>query len=102
PQHLYRGSFVYSSFILHGPVIVSRETPQRRVIPDFQIFRETLLLKIRKSGMTHKLQPFFSEERSEIGDAAGVAPFIIIPGYNLDHIATEYLSGQTIDDRRVG
>ena len=47
------------------------------------------------------LQAFFREEKDEISDAAGIAPLVVIPGDNLDHILADDHSLKTINDRGV-
>src|SRR5712692_7481037 len=47
------------------------------------------------------LEPFASDEGCEIGDAAGVAPLVVVPGEDLDHRATYDHRRETIDDRRM-
>src|SRR5205823_5565112 len=47
------------------------------------------------------LEPFAGDEGCEIGDAAGVAPLVVVPGEDLDHRATYDHRRETIDDRRM-
>ena len=44
------------------------------------------------------LKPFLRDEMGQIGHAAGVTPFVVVPCDDLDHIADNH-GGQAIDDR---
>ena len=42
-----------------------------------------------------------NETRGEFGQAAGVAPFVVIPGQHLGHGAVEHLRRESIDNGRM-
>src|SRR5437764_7977718 len=48
------------------------------------------------------LKAFFREEMDEIGNAARVAPLVVIPGDNLDHVPANDHRRKAINDRGVG
>src|SRR5690242_11345655 len=46
------------------------------------------------------LQPLTHEVR-QVGDAAGIAPLVVVPGDDLDHVVSQHHRRETIDDRGV-
>src|SRR5438128_12570086 len=47
------------------------------------------------------LQAFFGNEIREVGDAAGIAPLVVVPGHDLDHVPAKHHRRETINDSRV-
>jgi hypothetical protein len=46
----------------------------------------------------YRLQSLRREELDQVADAAGIAPFVVIPGQDFDHIAADDLGVLGVDD----
>src|SRR5260370_9228981 len=53
-------------------------------------------------GDPQPLPAFLSDEVREISNTAGVAPLVIVPGGDLDHVATLNHGQLSVDDRGMG
>src|SRR4030042_3817573 len=42
------------------------------------------------------------DELDQVDQAAGVSPFVVVPGYDLDHVPVDDLCGQAVDDPGMG
>src|SRR5258708_3180318 len=52
-----------------------------------------------KDDTNYPLEPFFSNEVSKVGYAAGIAPFVIVPGDDLDQVSAADHCRESIYDR---
>src|SRR6185369_13659404 len=62
----------------------------------------SLLITHHSSLIAHAfLQSLSSDVLHEVTYSAGVAPLVVVPGQNLDHVAPDYFGVFGVDDRRV-
>src|SRR5689334_22536099 len=47
------------------------------------------------------LHAFLCDEMGKVGDAAGIAPLVVVPGHDLDHVAAKDHRRETVNDSRV-
>src|SRR5207237_6947027 len=58
--------------------------------------------KQTKGSELRTLQPLPCNVLDQITNAAGVTPFVVIPGKDLDHVTADHAGVFSIHDRRVG
>src|SRR5581483_12098771 len=46
-----------------------------------------------------ELQTFLAEEVDQIANPARIAPFIVVPGNDLDHVAADHHGGRRVQNR---